>query len=246
MIQWYSMLRPSCADSRDYRYQGQRLELREQVDLREWDSAVEDQSTLGSCVGSAIAAAYEHITRRQASDQFVELSKLFIYYNARVLEDAVSLDQGATLRNGLQGCKVYGICREDLWPYKLEQFDDRPPDTAYEDAKHRLIKEYRSLSGLSEILDALDAERPVVIGVTLYEPFLYLDAEHSTVPMPQEGDITAGDHAMVLVGYDQSKKLLLAKNSFGKDWGDQGYCWIPYDYAEKYIFEQWVFDIEFL
>lgn len=243
MISGQSTLRPSSADTRDHRYQLERVTLREKVDLREWDSAVEDQATLGSCVGNAIAAAYEHTLRKQEPAQFVELSKLFIYYNARVLEDAVSLDQGATLRNGFKGCKTYGICREDLWPYDLEKFDDRPPEICYEDARHRLISEYRSLSGLSETLDALDAERLVVIGITLFDPFMYLDVEHSTVPMPSDNNITVGDHAMILVGYDQPNRLLLAKNSFGNTWGDRGYCWIPYDYAEKYIFEQWVFDI---
>jgi C1A family cysteine protease len=32
----------------------------------------------------------------------------------------------------------------------------------------------------------------------------------------------------------------LAKNSFGTEWGDNGYCWIPFDYAENYIFDRWV------
>jgi C1A family cysteine protease len=46
-----------------------------------------------------------------------------------------------------------------------------------------------------------------------------------------------------MVGYDLEKRLFLAKNSFGPDWGDNGYCWIPFDYIKQEGYDIWTFDI---
>ena len=37
-------------------------------------------------------------------------------------------------------------------------------------------------------------------------------------------------HAMVLVGYDDSKHAFLAMNSWGSNWGTNGCIWIDYDF----------------
>ena len=50
-------------------------------------------------------------------------------------------------------------------------------------------------------------------------------------------------HAICIVGYDLTRKLFLIKNSFGTGWGDKGYCWMPFDYADRHVFERWVFRI---
>ncbi|MBN2082363.1 PQQ-binding-like beta-propeller repeat protein [bacterium] len=39
----------------------------------------------------------------------------------------------------------------------------------------------------------------------------------------------AGAHAMLIVGYDDAKQAFKVRNSWGTDWGDEGYCWIGYD-----------------
>ena len=35
------------------------------------------------------------------------------------------------------------------------------------------------------------------------------------------------------VGYDEEKEMLLVRNSWGKEWGDKGHFWMPYDYIRK-------------
>jgi len=45
------------------------------------------------------------------------------------------------------------------------------------------------------------------------------------------------------VGYDLNKKVLLARNSFGRDWGMEGYCYLPFDYVRQEVMDMWVFDI---
>jgi C1A family cysteine protease len=47
-----------------------------------------------------------------------------------------------------------------------------------------------------------------------------------------------------MVGYDMPKRLLLARNSFGINWCMNGYCWIPFDYAQDNFMDMWTIDIE--
>jgi C1A family cysteine protease len=49
---------------------------------------------------------------------------------------------------------------------------------------------------------------------------------------------------MFLVGYDLDRELVLARNSFGTDWGDSGHCWIPLDYVRSDFLDMWIFDID--
>ena len=80
--------------------------------------------------------------------------------------------------------------------------------------------------------------------MSVYNQFIDLDKENPVVELPSNKYLNYfGEHAVYLVGYNQDKKQLLAKNSFGTDWGENGYFWIPYDYAKSEVFEAWIFDI---
>lgn len=230
-------------DSRDYIYQGTQAAVKDLVDLREWDSPIEDQNSLGSCVGHSIANAYELTLKRLYPLRYKNLSSLFVYYNARLIDGTVGEDVGTTIRSGLKGGNDYGICAEDLWPYRIENFDDRPNDDAYEDGRKRKVVRYQRVSTLEDVIDSLNTFSPVVIAVELFPQFEIIDEIDPVVAMPGDSEQSIGLHAMACVGYNQFKKMLLAKNSFGSTWGARGYCWIPYEYFRKYNVENWRFEI---
>lgn len=175
-------------------------------------------------------------------EQFVELSRLFVYYNARTIDGEPSQDTGTTVRAGLKAVRLYGICTESIWPYNIDKFDDTPSESAYTDAKSRNIEQYQHLYTNTDVIDALMNNQPVVIAALVFSDFMNLSSQNSTVPMPSQYEMGMG-HALCIVGYDLDRLAFLVKNSFGTDWGDAGYCWMPFEYANQYVFERWVFDI---
>lgn len=234
---------PSRIDTRDLTFQKIRIPTRESIDLREQDSAIEDQEYLGSCTANALTNSYELQLRMYYPDKFVDLSRLFVYYNARWLEGTILEDHGTSIRSAIRGVYYYGVCKEELWPYDIEKFNVKPTDDCYLEAKTRYITEYYKLSDIADCIDAISSFRPPVIGIEIYENFLELNHSDYTVKHPEFSEIYYGLHALTLVGYNISNRYFIAKNSFGKNWGNLGYCYIPFEYYEKHATESWAFII---
>jgi C1A family cysteine protease len=237
-------IKPSRSDNRDYIYSNNDTKsLREFVDLREWDTIVESQDSLGSCSSNALTNAYELTVKKDYPEYFTHLSRLFIYYNTRAEYGAIQNDEGIFLRDGLKSLSKFGVCSELLWPYDVEKFDDEPTEDCYEDAKKRKISKYQKLISTYYITEVLNNNKPVVFGMEIYDGFMDLNERISTVNFPSRKEKSLGGHAMCMVGYDLEKRLFLAKNSFGSTWGNNGYCWIPFDYIRQEGYDIWTFDI---
>ena len=237
-------IKPSLSDDRDYIYRSDSTQvLREFVDLRQWDTLVESQDNLGSCSSNALTNAYELMVNQKYPEYLKQLSRLFIYYNTRADYGSIEKDNGIYLRDGLKTLLKFGVCSEELWPYDTEQFDDRPTDDCYDDAKKRKILKYQRLISTYYITEVLNNNNPVVFGMEIYNSFMGLNERISTVNFPSRKETSLGGHAMCMVGYDLTNRLFLAKNSFGPNWGDKGYCWIPFDYIKQEGYDIWTFEI---
>lgn len=235
---------PSKVDERDFVYKSQQVNIKLSIDLREWDSLVEDQGDLGSCAGNAMTNCYELMVKQRYPDKFSDLSRLYAYYHARLIEGNLTEDSGVySLRNMIKGVQKFGLCQEKVWPYKVENYDLKPSDEAYEDARTRSITEYRSLRSQTDMLEALNIGYPVIVGIEIFEDFLLVDQKNPLVSLPDENESSLGGHAVVIIGYDLGKQQFLIKNSFGTEWGDSGYAWLPFEYSKKYVFDRWSFDI---
>jgi C1A family cysteine protease len=237
-------LKPSDFDARDYPYILSNIPLRESIDLRHFDNRIDDQYDLGSCSANALVNAYEMLLKIDYPNSFIDLSRLFLYYNTRSVEGTVDVDSGAFLRDAIYAVKKYGLCDESLWPYRIDKFKQKPSIECYTDAEKRNIKNYRLISNIDQMMDALNNDLPVIFGMAVYEGFVYVDSLNPVVRIPHSNEHSIGGHAMVLVGYDKATERFIAKNSFGKDWGDKGYCYIPFEYARNELYDSWVFDVE--
>lgn len=227
---------PDRGDQRDYPFSKlMRIpaKLPAKVDLRPGCSPVEDQGDLGSCTANALVGAVEFLELKD-SIPFQDFSRLFIYYNERVIEHSVNSDSGAMIRDGIKTLNKQGVCFEKLWPYKISKFRTKPSAACYAEGLKHLISSYYRIVTLDEMKACLAAGFPFVFGFTVYESFeSAVVAGTGTVPMPKKKERVLGGHAVLAVGYDDSTKRFLVKNSWGVDWAINGYFTIPYAYLSN-------------
>lgn len=222
-------------DARDFAYAAPLIRfpkgLPPSVDLRSECPPPYDQGQLGSCTGNGIAGAIEFEQRKQGTKEFTP-SRLFIYYNERVMEGTVSQDAGAQIRDGIKSVATLGVPPEADWPYVPSKFAEQPPQQAYDDAKQDLVSVYaRVAQNLIQMQGCLAEGYLFVFGFTVYDSFESQEvAQTGIVPMPASGEGVLGGHCVVAVGYDDSTRRFIVRNSWGTSWGQKGYCTMPYEY----------------
>ena len=238
--------RPDLPDHRDFVFAVSpaiAAALPAKVDLRPGCPPVYDQGQLGSCTANAIAGAIEFDQKKQSLPEFTP-SRLFIYYNERVLEStSPSVDGGAAIRDGIKSVASQGVCKEASWPYDDTNKDPNPCPTCrfakkpsaacYKEALQHKVKAYQRLNSavLNTLKGCLAGGYPFVFGFTVYESFESQQvAQTGIVPMPGPQEKTVGGHAVMAVGYDDSAQQFIVRNSWGAGWGIKGYCMMPYAY----------------
>jgi C1A family cysteine protease len=225
---------PDLPDHRDHLFVANPLILQKlpaSADLTKLCPAVYDQGQLGSCTANAIAAALEFEQMKQQLKKFMP-SRLFIYYNERVMEHTVHSDSGAMIRDGIKSVNQKGACSEKIWPYNINNFAIAPAKSCYDDAsKHLAVSYQRILQTLGQMKGCLAAGYPFVFGFTVYENFESAAvAKSGQANLPEAGEKVVGGHAVMAVGYDDKTQRFIIRNSWGTSWGKKGYFTLPYSY----------------
>lgn len=220
-------------DSRDFIYQLRSTSEPTKVDLRPFCTLVEDQGNLGSCTGQAIAGAIEYLNKKNG--RTTDVSRLFIYYWERVMLGTVNYDSGAYIRDGIKSVFRYGAPLERLWPYIISRFRNRPSATAMNDGARRRVMLYERAMDFNAVKNALSNGFPVTIGFYVYSSFLSrMVSTTGVMPYPNVlRERFLGGHAVLLVGYDDTTQRFIARNSWGTNWGDKGYFYMPYQVIQN-------------
>ena len=205
-------------------------------DLRTNWGSILDQLDLGSCVSNSVSYCVRYTFKKQNMGDFTP-SRLFIYFNGRM--DAgypLDEDSGMTIRDGYKSVAHYSVCSEDLWGYVPEKFAERPSSNCYDAAKQHKTFRYINLDNdPTHIKKSLKDGFPVSFGAALFESFMSADtAKNGNVPVPKiDSEQRCGGHAMTIVGHDDDKNIYIVANNWGENWGDKGFCYIPYDYMHN-------------
>lgn len=178
-----------------------------------------------------------------ANKQFTSLSRLDLYWWERFIEETVDQDSGAEIRDGMKVFNQLGIAPENDYPYDIATFTNEPDAKATMDGTIFKISKYYRVQNLNSLKISLAEGLPVVTGIQVYESF-ESDAVAKTgiVPMPKANEQLLGGHAVLAVGYNDSKQQVIMRNSWGTSWGDKGYFYLPYTYFTDnngYVTDMW-------
>lgn len=195
----------------------------------------EDQKRTNACTAFALCGIVQ-ASFFKAYGIKINLSELYQYYNSRFLDGDTSVDKGSTLRTALKAYNRFGACLDELWTFAESKVFDKPTEECYKDGAKRYRLKYSRISTLDEVRDSLSCGNYVYGGIKIYESF-YLASEDGMVPTPK-GNLK-GYHAIVVHGYDDKSRLLHSTNSWGKDWGDKGKFYIPYNLFESLFIDLW-------
>jgi C1A family cysteine protease len=211
-------------------------QLPSRFSLRKEMPMVYDQDELGSCTANAVAAVVEHREAREGKPRRTP-SRLFIYYGEREIEGTIREDSGAQIRDGIKVVATLGAPPEKPdWPYDIAKFADRPSKKAYADAKLNVAIRYQRIipgGAGAPIRTAVHSDHPVVFGFAVprsFEGAKWKPAEQA-LSLPGASERFIGGHAVVIVGWDFSKRrfpveVVEIRNSWGGGWGDKGYFWM--------------------
>ncbi len=203
------------------------------VDLRRHCPPVYDQLHLNSCSANAIAAALRYDQLREGRPHVPSPSRLFIYYNERVLAGVVGTNSPVALRDGYRTVTKVGACPEAMWPYQVRRFRRVPTPRCFRSAHdHRAILYYRLRRTVSHLRACLAERFPFVMAIAVHNSMMGRDVRRTgMVPMPTRRDRLRGGHAVLVVGYDHDRRVLIFRNSWGRGWGDHGDGYLPYAFV---------------
>lgn len=209
------------------------------VDLSFWLGPVKDQGQLGACTGFAFSGLREFLFRKFTAYERNKalpaiaaiFSPLFQYYQERVVEGDIDQDGGAQSRTGLQVLANTGICPETADPYDPARFEIAPSQDAVTQALQYRIGAYHRVVDLNTLRSVLASGYAASLAFLVYASFeSAVVAQTGIVPLPAEGETCLGGHETLVYGYDDARRIVKVRNSWGEGWGLAGNFELPYDY----------------
>lgn len=181
---------------------------------------VSNQLDFPTCTANALCDAAEYL-----SDDGLDLSRLFVFWNSKK-----GTHGGAFVESAIDVMKNIGVPPESTWPYSKDDFDTKPSNQAFDEAR---LRKYNFSLAISkeEIISSVDAGSPVVIGILCPQNFNKQPSDR--VFLADDPVDPSYRHAMVIVGYrllSDGKCHFRVRNSYGNMWMDNGYCWFESDY----------------
>lgn len=202
------------------------------ADLRKYFTVIKNQGEQGACASFSLVSVFEYFMANETASN-PNLSEAFVYYNAREKAGNTDNDSGVTLQNVIKAMSESGICVENLCPYDEKVFNKRPDDEAYADGQKRKVVNAQNVKlDIETVKSAINEGFPVVVSFRVFDSLAKNVGGFVPMPSPKERESEKKDyHAMVLCGYSDEQGYFIARNSWGKKFGDKGYCYIPYAYV---------------
>ena len=213
------------------------------LDWCEYCPEPENQAPLAGSSAHACVSLVQYFHRR-ATGEIIDPSRLFAYYTARRLMNWTG-DTGAGLRITWKAVARFGLPPEEHWPSDFASLDSSPDCFAFASANRMPRPIYvrldtpgkRGKATLQTVRSFLAAGFPSFFGFSVCSSI----SAAADIPSPTVFDRCLGGQAAVAVGYDDQhwvrsdKGALLILNSWGPQWGENGFGWLPYSYVHEHL-----------
>jgi len=222
-------------DNRDWIYQPSLIKLEKFIDpLVHTRRKILDQKSEGSCTGFAVAAVINQLN--QQADRDVVVSPRMLYEMARRNDEWPGEEyDGSSLRGAINGWKNMGVCKEELWPYRIDTNKGSFTIEMAKDARNNTIGAYYRLKPvISDFHAALNETGVIAVSAKVHKG--WNDPKNGIIELHED---KSGGHAFVIVGYND--KGFWIQNSWGKSWGDNGVALWSYEDWVKNVMDAWVF-----
>lgn len=172
-------------------------------------------------------------------------SRLFIYYNARMLAGYAAdahlfgtRGAGITLPQGVRAIQKFGFCPESSWPYDVSKLNTWPPPSLYQEACNYRMQNFQNLPlDFRQLKKHLSTKGPFAFSIPIFKKFQTISKDNLHIRLPKSATKPVANHSLLAIGYDDRERLFIVQNSMGREWGNQGKAFLPYGYLEKYAFD---------
>ncbi|MFP3897392.1 MAG: C1 family peptidase [Anaerolineales bacterium] len=228
---------------------GEQESLPPRVDLGEGLPPAGHQNGQASCVGWTLGYYYKTFQEYRERGWDIssvehQFSPAWIY-NQRTTDNCEQ-DAGMSYYDGLRILEEKGAATLASFPYDPNNTCTQPSPNLHDEAQTYRIDSFRNVfagagSADMDVLKTLLADgQPIAVGVPVYDSFFAVTRDDLVVPQRGPDETLYGGHAMLVVGYDDDIGGFKTMNSWGDDWGRDGYCYLSYDFMKHDAWEGWV------
>ncbi|HLY71296.1 MAG TPA: C1 family peptidase [Puia sp.] len=226
--------------------------LPESANLQKFAPTVGDQGHQGSCV--AWSSAYgartiEEAIRTGKDPNTIKFSPSFLY-------NQIGVDgcDGSYIQKAMEFMTQKGSVEYDRFPYNDQDCSAQPDQQLIEEAQQYKMRGANRLSAgdradvidLRAIKENLSQGAPVVIGMMVGGSYMQpMMGQDLWSPTDEDRSMQGfGGHAQCVVGYDDKKYggAFLIMNSWGQQWGNNGFAWVRYDDFKYFVREAYGID----
>ncbi|MES2777089.1 MAG: C1 family peptidase [Bacteroidota bacterium] len=202
------------------------------VDLTPNMPAVGNQGSQQSCVAWTVAYALKSYQEKLESGGQINFSPSYIYNQINN-----GLNVPTIMTDALKVLSEQGVCRMEEMPYNESDWTSKPTEQQRANATPFRIDFWRQVNtqDIKEVKAQLAAGYPVMIGAEVSKKFISDGYALKESYVWKEAGEPAGGHAMLLVGYDETKKLFKLMNSWGTEWGDKGFGYLDYQLFSQVV-----------
>lgn len=224
--------------------------------LKKYTPIIYPQET-GNCVAQSFANALSiSVAKELGLYDKTEItlfrpSPFFLYYSLKSNTDyqcdnGLDAEKAALflLNNGTM--LMMGVEYPNYYPFTEKVLCNQYPPSYYDDKKTALNYKPTDIFKIESLLDikiALANDMPIVIGM-MVPPSFTSCRNYVWNPSVLDKIENSYGHAMTIVGYDDNRYggSFEIMNSWGEDWGVNGYTHIRYRDAAKWIVAGWAID----